>query len=110
MNLYSIFISTLSIPQHIVFSRGETTYFGNGKIHPMPHMMKLGLPRVQYIYREVSSDIMYLGYADKLSLTCDENFLFLQLWIVFGKIIAKVSLEDSSAISFLKFLKFVVEK
>ncbi len=34
-----------------------------------PYMMKLGLPRVQYTYREVSSGIMYLGYADELSLT-----------------------------------------
>ncbi len=32
-------------------------------------MMRLGLPRVQYTFREVSSGIMYLGYADELSLT-----------------------------------------
>ena len=32
-------------------------------------MMKLGLPRIQYTYREVSCGIMYLAYADELSLT-----------------------------------------
>jgi len=34
-----------------------------------PYMMKLDLPRVQYTFREVSSGIMYLGYADELSLS-----------------------------------------
>ena len=41
-------------------------------LHDIPEywtpMMKLGLPRVQYTFREVSSGIMYLGYADELSL------------------------------------------
>lgn len=31
-------------------------------------MMRLGLPKVQYTFREVSSGIMYLGYSDELSL------------------------------------------
>ena len=34
-----------------------------------PYMMKLGLPKVQYTYREVSCGIMFLGYADEMSLT-----------------------------------------
>ena len=47
----------------------EDTKYLNDIPEYWPYMMKLGLPRVQYTYREVTSGIMYLGYADELSLT-----------------------------------------
>jgi hypothetical protein len=47
----------------------EDTKYLNDIPEYWPYMTKLGLPKVQYTYREVSSGIMYLGYADGLSLT-----------------------------------------
>lgn len=51
--------------QHV----SEDTKYLNDIPEYWPYMKKLELPLVQYTYREVSSGIMYLGYADGMSLT-----------------------------------------
>jgi len=47
-----------------------------------PFMTKLNLPKVQYTFREVSCGILYMGFADELSLTYATLFSdYLQFWL-----------------------------
>jgi transposase len=47
-----------------------------------PLMTKLSLPKVQYTFREVSCGILYMGFADEMSLTYATLFSdYLQFWL-----------------------------